>query len=70
MYIVHRAERLDDLFVLAHKYEINIKNVQFIATKENACPRIVLIKAVKNSNSGVKIGKMVCIANKNTYQNI
>ena len=70
LYIVHRAERLDELIVLANKYQINIKKIQLVSTKKNSDPRIVLIKAVKNSKSGVKIKKTLCIDGLKTYQNI
>ncbi len=70
LYIVHRAERLDELIILANKYQINIKNIELISTKEGSAPRIVLVKAVKNSNNGVKIGKPICIYGLKTYKNI
>lgn len=70
LYIVHRAERLDDLFILANKYGINIKQVQLVSTKENDAPRIVLVRAIKNSKPGVKINKQICINDMKTYKNI
>ncbi len=70
LYIVHRAERLDELITLASKYQINIKNIQLISTKKGENPRIVLVKAVKNSKQGVKINKEICIENLKTYKNI
>lgn len=70
LYIVQRVERIDDLIILANKYQINIKNIQFIATKDGASPKIVLVRAIKNSKSGVKVNKQIDIANRKSYKNI
>ena len=68
--IVHRANRLDELIYLGYKYHINVKNVQFISTKINKKPSIVLINAVKNSKSGVIINHELCVQNVKSYQNL
>ena len=70
LYMVHRANRLDEIIVIASKYNVNVKNIQLITTKEEMEPYIVLIKCVKNSKFGVKIAPEKCIQNLKTYQNI
>ncbi len=70
LYIVHRSERLDELFVLANKYDLNIKKIQLISTKSGEKPSIVLVKCIKNSKMGVAIQSELCIEGLNSYQNI
>lgn len=70
LYIVHRVERLDEIVYLGYKYQINVKKIQFISTKEGEKPYILLIKAVKGSKPGVKVNSTICIENVKTYQNI
>lgn len=70
LYLVQRAERIDEIINLGIKYKINVKDIIFVSTKMDANPKIVLIKAVKNSKLGVKVHKELCIANLKTYQNI
>ena len=69
LYIVHRAERLDELIIMANKYNINIKKVQLISTKKREKPSIVLVKCVKNSKMGIAIQSELCIEGLNSYQN-
>ena len=68
--MVHRANRLDDIINLGTRYHLNIKNIQLVSTKKGKKPSIVLIRAVKNSKSGVIINSELCIENLNTYQRI
>lgn len=70
LYIVQRSERCDEIINLANRYQINVKKMQFIRTKENANPSIVLVECIKNSKIGIKIKKEKCIENLKTYQNI
>ena len=70
LYLVHRADRLDEIINLGFKYSLNVKKINLITTKVNEKPYIVLIKAVKNSKSGVIIEPELCIQNLKTYQNI
>lgn len=70
LYIINRPERLDELFVLGNKYNLNIKEVQLIKTKEEASPSIVIVKCIKNSKNHVKINDVICVENLKTYKNI
>lgn len=69
-YIVHRASRLDEIIITAHEYNLNVKIVQLIKTKEESKPYIVLIKCVKNSKFGVIIENEININNLKTYKNL
>lgn len=70
LYIINRPERLDELFILGNKYNLNIKEVQLIKTKATASPSIVIVKCVKNSKNHVKINDVICVENLKTYKNI
>lgn len=68
LYIVHRPERLVDLFVLMRKYNLEPKVLQYIEPFSNAAPNLVLIKAVKNGNSFLKVlPPLVMYNNDNSY---
>lgn len=70
LYIVHRAERIDEIIVLGYKYSINVKDIQFVSTKTGQNPYIVLVKCVKNSKPNIKIHCEKCIDSVKSYQNI
>ena len=69
-YLVQRASRLDEIIVLADKYNMHVKEVQLISTKVGSKPQIVLIKCVKNSKMGLIINKEICVENLTSYQHI
>lgn len=70
LYLVHRAERLDEIITLGYNNQVYVKEIQLISTKKGEKPRIVLVKCVKNANPGVKINCELCVENVKTYQNI
>ena len=70
LYIVHRTERIDELFMYALKYNINIKTLQLITTKDKEKPSIVLVKCVKNSKMGLVVKPQLCIEGLNSDQNL
>ena len=70
LYLVHRVERLDEIFYYSKVNKVNVKELQFIVTKDNNIPSLVLIKCVKNSKNGIKVKKIINVSNCNTYQHI
>ena len=54
-YMVHRPERLVDIFELMRKYKIEPKEIRFIFSKKDEEPKMVMIKGVKNAKSFLKI---------------
>ena len=62
-YMVHRAERIVDIFVLLRKYKIEPKEIRFVHSKQNEKPNLILIKAVKNSGEFLKIEKPLIVYN-------
>jgi tRNA1(Val) A37 N6-methylase TrmN6 len=69
-YMVHRAERLDEIINCAFNNRLNVKVVQLIATNDDNKPVLVLVKCVKNSKNGVIIKPVLNIKNLKSYQNI
>ena len=69
-YLVHRTERLDEIIILAKKYNVGVKNIELIKTKEDINPRLVLVRCIKNAKWGVKVNNSRSIDNLKTYQNM
>ncbi len=69
-YLVHRANRLDEIINYAIKYKLPVKNMVLITTKKSDLPYIVLVKCVKDALLGIKIANEICIENLKTYQNL
>ncbi len=68
-YLVHRANRVDEIISLASKNKMNVKEITFIKTDNSNEYKIMLVKCLKNSKNGVKI-MHVDVQNVKTYKNI
>lgn len=67
-YIIHRPERMVDLFELMRKHKIEPKEVQMVFSKENVAPKMILVKGVKNGKSYLKFKENIYVYNEdNTY---
>ncbi len=69
-YLVHRVDRLDEIIINANKYNLNVKNIELIKTKEDNKPYIVLVRCIKNSKYGIKINNVINIDKLVTYKNL
>ena len=69
-YLVHIPSRLDEIIVYAHRYHLGIKKIQFVHSKIEEAPIIVLVSLVKNGKFGTKVYPTISIQNVQTYQNI
>lgn len=70
LYLVHRPERLEEIFLFANQYQFHVKEIEFIYTNPQDYAIMVLLKLVKNSKVGVKIGNTLLTKSTQTYQNI
>lgn len=70
LYLVHRVERLDEIIYNCFISNINVKNIQFISTKKDQEPKLVLVRCVKGGKAGLKIAPTLCIENLETFKNI
>ena len=67
MFIVHRPERLADIFGLMRKYKIEPKRIRFVYSNPNSESKLVLIEATKNAKSFVKIEKPLYVYNESGH---
>ena len=63
LYLIHRPERLVDIFSILRKHKIEPKKIKFIFSHINDEPNLVLIKAIKNAKPFLKIEKPLYIYN-------
>ena len=59
--MVHRAERMIDIFVTLRKYKLEPKLVRFVHSKPNEKPNLILVKAVKCAKEFLKKEKPLVI---------
>ena len=69
-YMVHVPDRIDEICVYASKYGMAVKELQFIYSRLDSKPIIVLVTLVKSAKFGTKVYSPICIKNLETYQNI
>ena len=62
-YMVHRPDRLTDIFYLMRKYKIEPKKIRFVFSNEKQKPKLVLIKGVKNAKPFLTIEHNLYIYN-------
>lgn len=64
IYMVHRPERLSDLFYLLKKYSLEPKKLRLVQSYTNSKPKLILVKATKNAKSFLNIEEPLIIYNK------
>lgn len=70
IYIVHRPERLSDLFYLLKKYNLEPKKLRMVQSYIDSKPKLILVKATKNAKSFLNIEEPLIIYNKDgSYTN-
>lgn len=69
LYLVHRSDRLDEIIIIANKYNLNVKEIVSVITNDSYGIKTILVKCVKNSKLNVKL-KAVNISNIKTYKDI
>lgn len=67
-YMVHRPDRLADIMCLLRKYNLEPKILRFVQPFHNKAPNMLLIKAIKNAKSFLKLQEPLIVYNENnTY---
>ena len=64
LYMIHRPERLSDLFYLLKKYNLEPKKLRMVQSYFDSKPKLVLVKAIKNAKSFLNIEEPLIIYNK------
>lgn len=67
--MVHRPERLSEIFLLMKKYNLEVKRLQFIYPKEGSESNMIIIEASKNGKEGIKILPPIIVHDKNGNYN-
>lgn len=62
-YMIHRPERMVDIFSLMRKYKIEPKEARLVFSNERSSPKMVLIKGVKNGGEYLKFRENLYIYN-------
>ena len=60
-FLIHRADRIDEIFLMLMKYNINPKILQFVQPTKEKDPHLVMIEAVKGSKHGVRVLKPIIV---------
>ena len=63
LYMVHRAERLVDIMAEMRKNKMEPKRIRFVYSNETSDSKLVMIEAVKNGKSSVKIENPLYVYN-------
>ena len=61
IYMVHRPERIADIFVLLRKYKLEPKVLRLVYPNIEKSPNLILIKAVKNAKPFLKVEKPLIV---------
>ncbi len=56
-YLVHRAERIVDIFVYMRKYKLEPKKMTWVCAGPDSAPSLVLVEGQKDRNSGIIVTK-------------
>ena len=64
IYMVHRPERLSDLFFLLKKYNLEPKKLRLVQSYFDSKPKLILVKATKNAKSFLNVEQPLIIYNK------
>lgn len=66
LFLVHRPDRLTDIFMNLRKYGIEPKRIRFVYPKPERPPNLVLIEGVKGGRADLKFLKPLIVYNKDS----
>ena len=61
--MIHRPERIVDIFSIMRKYKIQPKEIRFVYSDVTKSPKMVLIKGIKNGGKQLKFRENLYIYN-------
>lgn len=70
LYIVHRTDRLEEIMICLMKYNFAVKKLQFVYSSLDKEAIMVLVKAVKNGKTGLKVNPPLDALKLKSYKNI
>lgn len=69
-YLVHISERFQEVLVLMERYQMQVKDVYFVYPKKHEKSFLVLCRAIKGGNIGMKIHEPIYLDELSTYQGL
>ena len=69
LYLVHKPERMGELFFLLKKYNFGLRRVNFIFTSNNKSAKLILVEAIKSKKDNIVVNYKN-IYKLNSYKNI
>ena len=63
-YMVHRPERLVDIFYYMRKYKIEPKRIRFVQPNKDSAPNLVLIEGSRSGRAFLKFENPLCVYEK------
>lgn len=69
-YMVHISERLQEIVILLEKYQFRMKDLYFVYPKKEEMSFLILFRAIKGGNIGLKVHKPIFLDELSTYQGL
>lgn len=69
-YMVHICERLQEILILLEKYQFRMKDLYLVYPNRKSKSFLVLFRAIKGGNIGMKVHEPIFLDELNTYQNM
>lgn len=69
-YLVHVCERLQEIMFLLEKYNLRVKDIYFVYPKKCEKSFLVLFRAIKRGNIGLKVHEPIYLDGLSTYQGL
>ncbi len=69
-YLVHISERLQEILVLMEKYKLRVKDLYLVYPKRKESSFLILFRAIKRGNIGMKIHQPIFLDELTTYQKL
>jgi len=70
LYMVHIPNRLQEILLLLEKYHLRMKELYFVYPKRNSESFLLLFRAMKRGNIGLKVHEPIYLDELDTYQNL
>lgn len=69
-YLVHISDRLQEIIYYMEKYQLRIKDLYFVYPKASENSFLVLFRAIKRANIGMKVHEPIYLDRLQTYQGL
>lgn len=70
LYMVHIPERLQEIILLLEEYQFRMKDLYFVYPKKGEMSFLILFRAIKGGNIGLKVHEPIYLDELHTYQGL